>query len=48
MNEDELVAVNRGNDNIFENLGFNTEEAADLKIRAELMLDLRRYIQEQG
>lgn len=48
MNEDELIVVNRGSDNVFEDLGFNTEEAANLKIRADLMLDLRQYIQERG
>ena len=38
----------RGSDNVFEDLGFATEEAANLKVRADLMLDLRQYIQEQG
>ena len=48
MNKDKPIAVNQGNDNIFEDSGFNTEEAADLKIRADLMLNLRQYILEQG
>lgn len=48
MNEDKSIAANRGSDNVFEDLGFNTEEAANLKIRADLMLDLRHYIQERG
>lgn len=48
MNKDELIAVNQSIDNVFEDLGFNTEEAANLKIRADLMLDLRQYIQERG
>lgn len=48
MNEDKLIEVNRGSDNVFADLGFNTEEAAKLKVRADLMLDLRQYIQERG
>ena len=48
MNEETLVKANRGSDNVFEDLGFNVEEAANLKVRADLMLDLRQYIQEQG
>lgn len=48
MNEDESIATNRGSDNVFEDLDFKTEEAANLKIRADLMLDLRQYIQEHG
>ncbi len=48
MNEDKSIAVNQGSNNVFEDLGFNTEEAANLKVRADLMLDLRQYIQEQG
>src|SRR6266403_462740 len=41
----EYPAFTRGSDNVFEDLGFNPEEAANLKIRADLMLDLREYIQ---
>lgn len=48
MNEDRLIEVNRGSDNVFTDLGFNTEKAAKLKVRADLMLDLRQYIQERG
>ena len=48
MNEDKSIAAKRGSNNVFEDLGFNTEEAANLKIRADLMLDLRQYIQERG
>jgi predicted XRE-type DNA-binding protein len=33
---------------VFEDLGFAAEEAANLKVRADLMLDLRRYISERG
>ena len=37
-----------GKDNVFEDLGFDSEEAMNLKVRADLMLDLRSYILEQG
>jgi predicted XRE-type DNA-binding protein len=37
-----------GSENIFEDLGFEGEEALNLKVRADLMLDLRDYIQEHG
>ena len=30
---------------MFEDLGFGAAEAANLKVRADLMLDLRQYIQ---
>ncbi len=33
--------------NVFEDLGFEAEEAINLKVRADLMLDLRRFIQSQ-
>ena len=42
------IQVLRGSENIFEDLGFEAEEAANLKVRTDLMLDLRRYIQERG
>lgn len=37
-----------GSDNVFEDLGFEPEEAMNLVIRADLMLDLRSHIQKQG
>jgi predicted XRE-type DNA-binding protein len=40
--------ISYGSDNVFEDLGFEAEEAANLKVRADLMLDLRQYIQAQG
>jgi predicted XRE-type DNA-binding protein len=43
--EDKERQILRGSDNVFEDLGFAAEEAANLKVRADLMLDLRRYIQ---
>jgi len=37
-----------GSDNIFDDLGVEPEEAANLRIRADLMLDLKSHIQKQG
>ena len=42
------MSVTRGQDNVFADLGFDAEEAANLKTRADLMLDLRQYIQDRG
>ncbi len=42
------MSVTHGQDNVFVDLGFDAEEAANLKIRADLMLDLRQYIQDRG
>jgi len=42
------MKVTKGSDNVFEDLGFEAEEAANLKVRADLMLDLRRYIEDKG
>lgn len=38
----------RGSDNVFEDVGFAAEEAANLKVRADLLLDLREYIRTRG
>ena len=48
MTDKELANLVLGKDNIFEDLGFEDEEAINLKVRADLMLDLRSYILEQG
>lgn len=48
MVEKESLDVVLGSDNVFEDLGFDEEEAMNLKVRADLMLDLRAYIQKQG
>jgi predicted XRE-type DNA-binding protein len=37
----------QGSENVFEDLGFDAEEAANLKVRADLMIKLRQYILEQ-
>ena len=42
------MEVTRGSDNVFEDIGFEREEAASLKVRADLMLDLRKYIETRG
>ena len=44
----EEVKFIQGSDNVFEDLGFGREEAANLKIRADLMIELREYIQAHG
>ena len=38
----------KGSSNIFEDLGFDSQEAANLKISADLMLDLRKFIQSKN
>lgn len=35
-------------DNIFEDIGFDKQEAANMKIRAELLLEIREYIRKKG
>lgn len=42
------MKVAQGSDNVFEDIGFDREEAASLKVRADLMLDLRKYIEMKG
>jgi predicted XRE-type DNA-binding protein len=39
--------VVKGSSNVFEDLRFEKEEATNLKIRADLMLDLRKFIESQ-
>ena len=40
--------ITRGSDNVFEDVGFEGEEAANLRIRADLLLDLRECIRARG
>jgi predicted XRE-type DNA-binding protein len=40
--------VRRAKSQVFSELGFDTEEAANLRVRAELMAALRRLIEEKG
>ena len=42
------MQVTHGNDNVFKDVGFAAEEAANLKVRADLLLDIRQYIQARG
>ena len=42
------MQVTHGSDNVFKDVGFGAEEAANLKVRADLVLDLRQYIQARG
>ena len=42
------IKVTRGSANVFEDVGFEPEEAANLKVRADLLLDLRQYIEARG
>jgi predicted XRE-type DNA-binding protein len=48
MNENRDFTITQGSKNIFEDLGFEKAEAANLKIRADLMLALKEYIQLKG
>jgi predicted XRE-type DNA-binding protein len=40
--------VTKGSDNVFKDLGFGDEEAANLKIRADLMINLQKFIKSQN
>ncbi len=40
--------VTEVNDNLFEDLGFESDEAVNLKIRADLIIDLQKYIKKQN
>ncbi len=42
------MEVTQGSGNVFEDLGFDIEEAANLKVRADLMIDLRNFIEAKG
>ena len=35
-------------DNIFEDIGFDKQEAANMKVRTELVLDIREYIRKKS
>jgi predicted XRE-type DNA-binding protein len=43
-----VTKVRRSNADVFRDLGFDTEEAAHLRIRATLMARLRKLIEAQG
>jgi predicted XRE-type DNA-binding protein len=48
MNQNEIFQVTQSSPNVFDDLGFAPKEVLNLKIRADLMLSLKRYIQSQG
>lgn len=48
MKVSESIKVTKGSDNVFEDLGFSPDEAMNLKIRADLMLQLRSFIEAKG
>jgi hypothetical protein len=39
-----MINVTKDSSNIFKDLGFETQEAINLKICADLMLDLRQFV----
>ena len=45
---DKQTKITYDSDNVFEDLGFEAEEAANLRIRTDLLLDLREHIRERG
>ena len=47
MTQNQFPEVIQGSANVFEDLGFTPEEALNLKIRADLMLNIKRFIQSQ-
>ena len=42
------IKIRRSSGNVFKDLGFPTEEAEHLRIRADLMIALSRLIQDRG
>jgi predicted XRE-type DNA-binding protein len=48
MITEEKIQVTKGSDNVFEDLGFSPVEAMNLKIRTDLIIELRSFILEKG
>lgn len=48
MSQNQVPEIIQGRTNIFEDLGFAPEEALNLKIRADLMLTIKHFIQTKG
>jgi len=44
----ERLKMERGSGNVFEDIGFSTEEARNLQLRAELMTRIERYVKASG
>jgi len=42
------MTITKSSGNVFEDLGFEKQEAENLKLRAQLIISLRRYIKEEG
>jgi predicted XRE-type DNA-binding protein len=42
-----MANITKGSGNVFEDCGFPPEEAADLKLRTDLMLKLRKFVRFQ-
>jgi predicted XRE-type DNA-binding protein len=47
VTQNQVPEVIQGGTNVFEDLGFAPEEGLNLKIRADLMLNIKRFIQSQ-
>lgn len=48
MTVSQSIDITKGTDNVFADLGFAEDEAINLKIRADLMLQLRFFIEQKG
>jgi len=48
MSQNQVPEIIQGRTNAFEDLGFAPEEALNLKIRADLMLTIKHFIQTKG
>lgn len=48
MSQNQVPEIIQGRTNVFEDLGFAPEEALNLKIRADLMLTIKHFIQAKG
>ena len=44
----ERLKITRGSDNVFRDLGFNPEEAENLKLRADLMMRIENAYRKGG
>jgi predicted XRE-type DNA-binding protein len=42
-----MANITKGSGNVFEDLGFEPEEAKQLKTKADLMISLRKFIRSQ-
>lgn len=46
--KDEDFSIVRGSGNVFKDLGFEDEEASNLLVRADLMIEILKIIDERG